>query len=49
MIKQMDGGVTAAQGFQAAGAAAGIKYENRKDMAGAREGKDVQWEWTKRG
>ena len=33
MIKQMDGGVTAAQGFQAAGAAAGIKYENRKDMA----------------
>lgn len=33
MIKQMDGGVTEAQGFQAAGAAAGIKYENRKDMA----------------
>lgn len=33
MIKKMDGGVTAAKGFQAAGAAAGIKYEGRKDMA----------------
>lgn len=27
------GGVTAAKGFEAAGAEAGIKYENRKDMA----------------
>lgn len=27
------GGVTAAKGFQAASTAAGIKYENRKDMA----------------
>lgn len=33
MIKQIDGGVTAAKGFQAAGAAAGIKYKDRKDMA----------------
>ncbi len=33
MIKQTEGGVTAAKGFQAAGAAAGIKYKNRKDMA----------------
>lgn len=28
-----EGGVTAAKGFSAAGAAAGIKYKNRKDMA----------------
>ena len=27
------GGVTAAKGFEAAGAAASIKYKNRKDMA----------------
>ena len=33
MIKQIDGGVTAPKGFQAAGAAAGIKYKDRKDMA----------------
>jgi glutamate N-acetyltransferase/amino-acid N-acetyltransferase len=32
-IKQTDGGVTAAKGFQAAGVEAGIKYQNRKDMA----------------
>lgn len=32
-MKQIDGGVTAAKGYQAAGVAAGIKYENRKDMA----------------
>lgn len=29
----IDGGVTAAKGFEAAGAEAGIKYQNRKDMA----------------
>ena len=27
------GGVTAAAGFEAAGVEAGIKYQNRKDMA----------------
>lgn len=27
------GGVTAAKGFMAAGVEAGIKYQNRKDMA----------------
>jgi glutamate N-acetyltransferase/amino-acid N-acetyltransferase len=32
-IKQIEGGVTAAKGFQAAGVEAGIKYQNRKDMA----------------
>ena len=32
-IKKIDGGVTAAEGFLAAGAEAGIKYKNRKDMA----------------
>lgn len=32
-MKQIDGGVTAAKGFQAASAAAGIKYKDRKDMA----------------
>ncbi len=32
-IKVLDGGVTAAKGFSAAGVAAGIKYTNRKDMA----------------
>ena len=32
-MKRIDGGVTAAKGFEAAGAEAGIKYENRKDMA----------------
>ena len=33
MMKQIDGGVTAAKGFSAAGVEAGIKYQNRKDMA----------------
>jgi len=33
MIKAIEGGVTAAKGFQAASAAAGIKYKDRKDMA----------------
>ena len=32
-MKQIQGGVTAAKGFEAAGAEAGIKYKNRKDMA----------------
>ncbi|MBE5864976.1 MAG: bifunctional glutamate N-acetyltransferase/amino-acid acetyltransferase ArgJ [Lachnospiraceae bacterium] len=32
-IKQIEGGVTAAKGFQAAGVEAAIKYQNRKDMA----------------
>lgn len=33
LMKIITGGVTAAKGFQAASTAAGIKYENRKDMA----------------
>ncbi len=33
MIKQIEGGVTAAKGFMAAGVEAGVKYENRRDMA----------------
>lgn len=33
MMKVIDGGVTAAQGFLAAGMAAGIKKGNTKDMA----------------
>ena len=32
-IKTIEGGVTAAKGFQAAAAAAGIKYQGRTDMA----------------
>lgn len=32
-MKIIEGGVTAAQGFEAAGAEAAIKYQNRKDMA----------------
>lgn len=32
-MEQIEGGVTAARGFEAAGIEAGIKYENRKDMA----------------
>lgn len=32
-MKEIQSGVTAAKGFFAAGAVAGIKYENRKDMA----------------
>ena len=33
MFKQINGGVTAAKGFQAASTAAGIKYKDRTDMA----------------
>ena len=32
-MKVVDGGVTAAKGFQAAATAAGIKYKDRRDMA----------------
>lgn len=32
-MKMVEGGVTAAQGFEAAGVEAAIKYQNRKDMA----------------
>ena len=32
-MKQIEGGITAAIGFEAAGAEAGIKYQNRMDMA----------------
>ena len=32
-MKQIEGGITAAKGFQAAGVEAAIKYQNRKDMA----------------
>lgn len=32
-MKIIDGGVTAAKGYQAASVAAGVKYQNRKDMA----------------
>ena len=32
-MKVIDGGITAAQGFQAASTAAGIKYQGRTDMA----------------
>lgn len=32
-MKQIDGGVTAAKGFWAAGVEAGVKYKNRRDMA----------------
>ena len=32
-MKVIDGGVSAAKGFEAAGAEAAIKYQNRKDMA----------------
>ncbi|MDO4633053.1 MAG: bifunctional glutamate N-acetyltransferase/amino-acid acetyltransferase ArgJ [Eubacteriales bacterium] len=32
-MKEITGGITAAKGFQAASAAAGIKYQNRTDMA----------------
>ncbi len=32
-IRQIEGGVTAAKGFEAAGAEAAVKYQNRKDMA----------------
>ena len=32
-MKIIDGGITAAKGFEAAGVEAAIKYKNRKDMA----------------
>ena len=32
-MRQIEGGVTAAEGFQAAGVEAGVKYADRKDMA----------------
>ena len=32
-MRVIEGGVTAAQGFEAAGVEAAVKYENRKDMA----------------
>ena len=32
-MRQIEGGVTAAKGFEAAGAEAAVKYQNRKDMA----------------
>lgn len=32
-MKQIEGGVTAAKGFEAAGTEAAVKYQNRKDMA----------------
>ena len=32
-IRQIEGGVTAAKGFQASGVEAAVKYQNRKDMA----------------
>ncbi len=32
-MKQIEGGITAAKGFEAAGVNAGIKYKNRNDMA----------------
>ena len=32
-MKQIEGGITAVQGFEAASTAAGIKYQNRTDMA----------------
>lgn len=32
-MKQIEGGITAAKGFEAAGVEAAIKYQNRKDMA----------------
>lgn len=32
-MRKIEGGVTAAKGFEAASAAAGIKYQNREDMA----------------
>ena len=33
MMKRLEGGVTAAKGFQAAGIYAGIKKNNKSDMA----------------
>ena len=33
ILKTVEGGVTAAKGFEAAGVEAAVKYQNRKDMA----------------
>ena len=33
MIQKIDGGVTSAKGFKAASCEAGVKYQNRRDMA----------------
>ena len=41
-MKKITGGVTAAKGFEAAAAAAGIKYENRTDMDTCIQRKTVQ-------
>ena len=38
-MKVIEGGVTAAKGFRAASAAAGIKYQGRTDMAMIYSGK----------
>lgn len=32
-MREIEGGITAAKGFEAAGVEAGVKYKNRKDMA----------------
>ncbi len=32
-MRQIEGGITAAEGFEAAGVEAGVKYKNRRDMA----------------
>ena len=51
-MKQITGGATAAKGFQAACTAAGIKYENRTDMAmiysqvPCRVGKECRSRWS---
>ena len=45
-MKQIDGGVTAAKGFQAASAAAGIKYKDRKDMAMILQRSALQGGWN---
>ena len=42
-MKVIDGGVTAAKGFQAAAAAAGIKYKDRTDMALIYSEKPCRW------
>ena len=35
-IERIEGGVTAAKGFMAAGCEANVKYKNRKDLFGCR-------------
>ena len=42
-MKMIDGGVTSAKGFQAAGIAAGIKKGNTKDMAIQQEPLPPMW------